>query len=1325
MSLAMKARQRVKKKGASKDRIFGCDLVEHLQLSGQEVPQVLKSCTEFVEHHGIVDGIYRLSGVSSNIQKLRLEFDTDRTPDLNKDVYLQDIHCVSSLCKAYFRELPNPLLTYQLYDKFAEAVAIQMEEGRLEKIKEVLKELPSPHYRTLEFLMKHLVHMASFSSQTNMHVRNLAIVWAPNLLRSKDIEASGFNGTAAFMEVRIQSIVVEFILTHVDQIFGDAPLRVGSRESLRKSLLLMAAPVPLSEDKYSFPYNVPAVLNQGDGPPQMRPYHTIIELTDSKRKGSLKGKRWKSIFNLGRYSQDSKRKMNKPEDKAAKMRLRPAKSMDSLSSVPCASNDDAQLGRNKSQKQLTLYQDSLDGPASLDPSFLEPGEVPEKFKEPPGGESEGEATAKSEPTTPKASRSSLVGASPQGRSPKAARNRAEKCAGVHISGPFSVMVPFHITSNLTLSRLTRGQECPALSHGAPEKEPVDSSVAKEGEEQEEKERGHEASTGKEEPAGTDTKEGGLNDSEVNRMSMEVQDSFSFLDSQDAWLGDSLQEDQNPSSFNMAPAFAGGDLDDPSTMEDDMGSGFLNEMMGSEVQLAMFSSLPPLDYLSIEECMDEHLGEEEEYYLATDCIHSEDLPKEGDSEEVYLSAFDDLSPLANEPEPLQPSDELRGSEADFPQAPLEDQPFSLVGGTPFEDPARSHLSEAEREPQVGVSPAHGPGFTDAHPEPEMNPSEETAANPRSDFGDWETQQKDEAETAMVEAAEVGSPLTSWEEGAVSGPNGKDLLLRTGDSQKMKPADAVNQKNLQRSLAEAHEDRTAPSSPDDEWNWPLETHTVFQDELPPCPPGATGVKAGGSVPSGASDGPVECGLPSQEAGLCPETARDLSSEEDTSSLGTRQTSLLGSFPEKESSGRSPVLTSGQPGEGSQQAASPEPEFPGVSDSEGCLDVCSSKSWPGDLLQNPPQAPPGEAKAAFRQDLSDGSVSMKLTSSTIRVQQVRSFPVVPPKPQFAKIPPALKPKLPAKEASLAGPTLPVCGNGMRDSVGEGSYHRPLRPTSLDTSRGNTESRKNTESFSTFPTSPRFLDGTSSSDSGARQKQRNSMPGSLEKYSRDGKGGEDTTPKLLSSPLDEAGLWPKRGQTDREYPNPMKSSPVKSQETGKPKNGDGKGEPSRRLCPAPSEGHGASPQKPRWNNWRHGGSMSFDEAVSLAKERQLAQAPVRRMQTYCFGDAEGPPGLLRMEEPAPQAKLALKPLGEGMRRAPASGCVGVTAASEAPASRKALPTQALPNVGLEGGLPPSQEALFPPQDLQPSRRLSLSKIGRCLSVSEETSYTMPQEWR
>jgi len=35
------------------------------------VPLVLAKCAEVIEKNGIVDGIYRLSGMSSNIQKLR------------------------------------------------------------------------------------------------------------------------------------------------------------------------------------------------------------------------------------------------------------------------------------------------------------------------------------------------------------------------------------------------------------------------------------------------------------------------------------------------------------------------------------------------------------------------------------------------------------------------------------------------------------------------------------------------------------------------------------------------------------------------------------------------------------------------------------------------------------------------------------------------------------------------------------------------------------------------------------------------------------------------------------------------------------------------------------------------------------------------------------------------------------------------------------------------------------------------------------------------------------------------------------------------------
>lgn len=44
-------------------------------------------------------------------------------------------------------------------------------------------------FRTLEFLTKHLAHLATLSTQTNMHARNLALVWAPNLLRQVELHS--------------------------------------------------------------------------------------------------------------------------------------------------------------------------------------------------------------------------------------------------------------------------------------------------------------------------------------------------------------------------------------------------------------------------------------------------------------------------------------------------------------------------------------------------------------------------------------------------------------------------------------------------------------------------------------------------------------------------------------------------------------------------------------------------------------------------------------------------------------------------------------------------------------------------------------------------------------------------------------------------------------------------------------------------------------------------------------------------------------------------------------------------------------------------------
>ncbi|KFR09639.1 Rho GTPase-activating protein 31, partial [Opisthocomus hoazin] len=293
----------------------------------------------------------------------RQEFVSDQCPDLTREVYLQDIHCVGSLCKLYFRELPNPLLTYELYKKFTEAVSRFPEDEQLARIQNVIQELPPSHYRTLEYLIKHLTHLASFSNMTNMHTRNLALVWAPNLLRSKEIEAVGCNGDAAFLEVRVQQLVIEFILNHVDQIFNNnrKPSCAENIESASvvKSLTLPSASLPMKlvsleeAQARSLSASHPARKERRENSlPEIVPvtgslFHTVVDLPDSKRKLSTKSKKWKSIFNLGRSGSESKSKLSRngsvfvrAQKLSEKATIRPAKSMDSLCSLPVEGEDE-------------------------------------------------------------------------------------------------------------------------------------------------------------------------------------------------------------------------------------------------------------------------------------------------------------------------------------------------------------------------------------------------------------------------------------------------------------------------------------------------------------------------------------------------------------------------------------------------------------------------------------------------------------------------------------------------------------------------------------------------------------------------------------------------------------------------------------------------------------------------------------------------------------------------------------------------------------------------------------------------------------------------
>lgn len=324
--LARPSRRRLKQSGIYKERVFSCDLSEHLLNSQQDIPLVLKHCAEFLENYGIVDGIYRLSGITSTIQKLRRAFDEERVPELTGPEFRHDIHAISSLLKMYFRELPNPLCTYQLYDEFVEAIQTNVDnnEQRLIMIKKVVQKLPPPHYRTLKYLCMHLYKISRYAESTGMTERNIAIVWAPNLLRSPAIESGG---VAALKGVGVQAVVTEYLIGKCEDIFDDSyipePIHyndsqpdslssvssvIDARDLLQaerpKSLNVGAKLITLEEaqikqNRVSLESNQKAIpvnpmglptgctsyIEVGGGPASLPDkYHTILPLPKNKRK---------------------------------------------------------------------------------------------------------------------------------------------------------------------------------------------------------------------------------------------------------------------------------------------------------------------------------------------------------------------------------------------------------------------------------------------------------------------------------------------------------------------------------------------------------------------------------------------------------------------------------------------------------------------------------------------------------------------------------------------------------------------------------------------------------------------------------------------------------------------------------------------------------------------------------------------------------------------------------------------------------------------------------------------------------------------------------
>ncbi|XP_046460144.1 rho GTPase-activating protein 21-like isoform X10 [Daphnia pulex] len=181
----------------------------------ESIPLIVELCVGIVEARGLESvGVYRVPGNSVAVNALSDSLNRGFDGLNQSDPRWNDVNVISSLMKSFFRKLPEPLVTSELYGALIEASKTEPEQVRFNSIKRLVDELPEPHYSTLRYLVGHLSRVAGKSHVNKMEARNLAIVFGPTLIRPGD------DSTVTMVtDMSHQCRIVETLIDKVDFFF--------------------------------------------------------------------------------------------------------------------------------------------------------------------------------------------------------------------------------------------------------------------------------------------------------------------------------------------------------------------------------------------------------------------------------------------------------------------------------------------------------------------------------------------------------------------------------------------------------------------------------------------------------------------------------------------------------------------------------------------------------------------------------------------------------------------------------------------------------------------------------------------------------------------------------------------------------------------------------------------------------------------------------------------------------------------------------------------------------------------------------------------------
>eukprot|EP00744_Colponema_vietnamica_P005349 GILI01007846.1.p1 GENE.GILI01007846.1~~GILI01007846.1.p1 ORF type:complete len:421 (+),score=138.84 GILI01007846.1:86-1264(+) len=213
----------VEKKIIKDPLVFGVLLEKLQERTGREVPPLVEHAIAYLEKNAMdLEGVFRLPGSTAQVQALKQQYDDGEEPDLNE---ILDAHTITSLLKLFFREMPEPLFPFDMYPTFIQAQQLKDDTQRYQAVVVTVGSLPRLHYVLLRTLCRFLHRLSLCSKVTKMGVPNLALVFAPNLLRPR-IETYAQIVTDAPLVQGLLQLLIEReveIFGYLDDYFAQQP----------------------------------------------------------------------------------------------------------------------------------------------------------------------------------------------------------------------------------------------------------------------------------------------------------------------------------------------------------------------------------------------------------------------------------------------------------------------------------------------------------------------------------------------------------------------------------------------------------------------------------------------------------------------------------------------------------------------------------------------------------------------------------------------------------------------------------------------------------------------------------------------------------------------------------------------------------------------------------------------------------------------------------------------------------------------------------------------------------------------------------------------